>query len=239
MAARISITTSKDAQLKAAGALSQALRTLGCPHAYIGGFAWALLGSTRATLDIDVLVEIKDTNLLELRQKLSEFSKQFASSADLKFYFVQEIRGDLSGLSGDELVRASKDNVMIETLQTGTLGLPTVAGPVYDYLDESGAVLSVLHPGVLILTKIKRWARSCDSTRPQTAQKNASDARDLRWLVHWLADHETTIDFDGYAGKTKEELLQFVRLYRSKLAEDTLFCDTLSRAIKPNDWDLL
>ncbi|KAJ7063672.1 hypothetical protein C8F01DRAFT_984949, partial [Mycena amicta] len=148
----------------------------------------------------------------------------------------EEIHGDLSG---DELVRASKHNVLIETLQAGTLGLPSVAGPVYDYRQESGSVLRLLHPGVLILTKMNRWAQNCDSTRPQTVKKNLSDAQDLRWLVHWLADREMTINFDGYAGKPKEELLRFVRLFRAKFAEDAHFCDTLSRVLTPNDWDLL
>lgn len=45
----ISITTSRDAQLEAASLLSKTLTDLGCAHAYIGGFAWALLGSRRLT----------------------------------------------------------------------------------------------------------------------------------------------------------------------------------------------
>jgi hypothetical protein len=50
MSARISITTSRDQQAKAAFLLSQYLtEELKCPHAYIGGFAWSLLGNTRAT----------------------------------------------------------------------------------------------------------------------------------------------------------------------------------------------
>jgi hypothetical protein len=36
-------------QSKAAARLSDALHQLNIPHAYIGGFAWALLGSTRPT----------------------------------------------------------------------------------------------------------------------------------------------------------------------------------------------
>ncbi|KAJ7222314.1 hypothetical protein GGX14DRAFT_352512, partial [Mycena pura] len=120
-------------------------------------------------------------------------------------------------LSGEGLVRASRDNVLIETLQTGTLGLPSVAGPLY-------AVLNVLHPRVLILTKMKRWSQNCNSTHPRTMMKNASDARDLRWLVLWLATNDMTIDFEGYAGKTKEELLQFVRLYRAKFEDDKALC---------------
>jgi hypothetical protein len=47
------------------------------------------------------------------------------------------------------------------------------------------------------------------------------------------------IEFDAYVGKTKEELLDFVRVYRSKFAEDTLLFNNLKRVVKPEDWDLL
>jgi len=49
MANVISVTTSREEQLKAALFLSKALSNLSTPHAYIGGFAWAVLGSRRAT----------------------------------------------------------------------------------------------------------------------------------------------------------------------------------------------
>ena len=49
MAVRISITTSRENQLEAASVLSEELTKLNCPHAYIGGFAWSCLGSTRPT----------------------------------------------------------------------------------------------------------------------------------------------------------------------------------------------
>ena len=45
----ISVTCSRLDQLKAAAFLSGALNELNIPHAYIGGFAWALLGSSRPT----------------------------------------------------------------------------------------------------------------------------------------------------------------------------------------------
>lgn len=45
----ISVTTSRTDHSTAAAYLSEALRQLGCPHAYIGGFAWSLLGSSRPT----------------------------------------------------------------------------------------------------------------------------------------------------------------------------------------------
>ena len=210
---------------------------------------------------------------LETRQKLSQLNAQFAA-VDFKFYYVkvsntfyivqhesqptnlQELRGDMTGR---DLVYASKDSVSIETLRAGTLGLPSVAGPVYEYKHESGfgalalllfipllksqspniADVRLLHPGVLILTKMKRWLTTCESTRPKTLAKNRSDARDLRWLVDWLVGNEMTIDFDNYEGKSKGELMGYVRIYREKFREDEDFMVLLKKAIKPEDWNLL
>ncbi|KDQ11380.1 hypothetical protein BOTBODRAFT_35458 [Botryobasidium botryosum FD-172 SS1] len=235
MSNRISITTSREDQLRAAPFLSQTLRELGAPHAYIGGFAWALLGSTRPTEDIDVLIQIRDKDVQQLRKLLAEHSKHFAELG-LKLFYVKELQGDLTG---DQLVRASKGNTMIETLQAGTLGLPSVAGPVYEYQAESGIVLELLHPGVLILTKMKRWWVNRDSTRPKTVAKRLSDQRDLRYLVRWLTDNGMTIEFEQYQGKSKEELMQYVRTLRDVFSEDTDFVQTLRQAVKPADWDLL
>ncbi|KAJ7475964.1 hypothetical protein FB451DRAFT_1366594 [Mycena latifolia] len=183
------------------------------------------------------MIEEKDIDVEALRKTLSQINAQFAT-VGLKFYFVQDIS---SNLSGAELVLASKDNVLIETLPAGKLGLPSEARPVYNYSDESGIALKLLHPTVLILTKMKRWAVNYNSTRPKTVLKTESDESDLHWLVHWLAANGLTIDFDNYAGKTKEELLRIVRLYKSESAHKygVNFQDTLRMAIKPNDWVLL
>ncbi|OBZ66448.1 hypothetical protein A0H81_13668 [Grifola frondosa] len=171
----------------------------------------------------------------ELRGQLSELNKQFAS-AGFKFYYVKEPVGDLRD---DELVHASRDNVLIETLPAGALGLPVVAGPVFHVEHKSGLVLQILHPGLLILTKMKRWYINRDSTRPKTIAKSSSDRRDLDFLVSWLADKNMTIELDLYKGKSKDELLIYVRLYREKVEDDADLLDALQTAMKPEDWALL
>ncbi|KAJ3503264.1 hypothetical protein NLJ89_g8509 [Agrocybe chaxingu] len=191
--------------------------------------------------------------MVALRSQLQELSKQFAS-AGIKLYFVkvcslssiqnaktsilfhQEPLGDLRD---DELVRASKNNVLIETLSAGTLGLPSIAGPVYKVEYESGISIEILHPGILILTKMKRWYHNLESTRPKTTAKNDSDRRDLDFLVWWLADNKMTIEFELYEGKPKNELLKFVRRYREQVGENEPLMDALKTAVKPLDWGLL
>ncbi|KAF8964813.1 hypothetical protein BDZ97DRAFT_865663 [Flammula alnicola] len=234
MAHQISITRSRKDQLKAAVLLSQCLHKLGCPHAYIGGFAFALLGSARPTEDIDVLIEIKNINIQTVRYQLMELSEQFAS-AGIKLYFVQQQVGDLKN---DELVRAAKNNVLIETLQAGTLGLPVVAEPRYLIEQESGTI-ALLHPSILILTKMKRWYHNHESTRPKTVLKNKSDQSDIDFLLYWLAENDMKIDFEKYQGKTRDELLCYVRQYHDKFHDNTDLVKVLDSVVRPDDWELL
>jgi len=195
----ISITTSTLDQAKAATCLSACLEHLGCPHAYIGGFAWSLLGSKRPTQDIDVLIDTKNWRMEDLRKRLLVLNSQFASIG-IKLYFVKEGKDDLTG---EALVPKSK-HVLIETLSTGSLGLPVVVEPIYK-IGEGELQITILHPGVLLLTKLKRWYHNRDSTYPKTVEKRKSDKRDLNYMVTWLAGNNMTIEFEKYRGKSKTE----------------------------------
>ncbi|KDR77350.1 hypothetical protein GALMADRAFT_210405 [Galerina marginata CBS 339.88] len=266
MTTLISITTSSKDQLVAASLLSQYLEELGCKHAYIGGFAWALLGSVRPTeirpffyqqvinLSLNyVLVEAKNFDIKEIRDKLSKHNKQFAL-AGIKLFFVKVtlfLPPDISqpdpaaskelirDLQDDALVRASRDNVLIETLKAGTLGLPAIAGPIYPIEQEFGKDLPVLHPAILILTKMKRWSHNYESDRPKTVLKNKSDQADLDFIIYWLEENKMTIEFELYQGKTKEELLNFVRRYRNRFHENAKLMEAMENVVKPDDWKLL
>ena len=106
-AKQISISTSRTEQITVAITLSGILTELNLPHAYIGSFAWALLGSDQQTQisfvvyssiehsfymhDIDMLLQVDDSkDVLALREKLSELNKHFASAASgLKLYYVK------------------------------------------------------------------------------------------------------------------------------------------------------
>ncbi|KAF9530517.1 hypothetical protein CPB83DRAFT_810353 [Crepidotus variabilis] len=237
MPPQISVTTSRTDQSKAARALSDALNSLGCPHAYIGGFAWALLGSTRPTQDIDVLIEISILEMEKIHTKLSEISRKFAESNAIKLFYVQDLKDDLTGI---ELIQANKNNVLIETLRAGSLGLPSVAGPTYPIQNEdTGVVVQILHPGILFLTKVKRWYFNRESDYPKTVLKTASDRRDLEYLLEWLVENEMTIEFEQYQGKSKKDLLVFVKGFKDMSEEDEELMITLQRAMKATDWEAM
>lgn len=97
----------------------------------------------------------------------------------------------------------------------------------------------ILHPGVLLLTKLNRWYHNRDSTYPKTIAKRLSDKRDLDYLVGWLAVNNMTIEFEKYEGKSNAELLQFVRYYREQVKADKQTIENLQKAVKPGDWALL
>ncbi|TBU39758.1 hypothetical protein BD309DRAFT_871641 [Dichomitus squalens] len=155
--------------------------------------------------------------------------------ADLgfRFYFVTQ-RPD-GQLVREELVRGSKNNVLVETLRTGTLGLPTSIVSTYE-VGEFGIL--ILHPSILIMTKFKRWSMSYTSTRPQTMKKVASDLNDIRFMIDWLAEHGEQIRFVDYSGKTKLELLVMLRRYHDKYADDEEHIAVLC-SIMSDDWDTM
>ena len=140
-------------------------------------------------------------------------------------------------------------------LSTGSLGLPTSVGPIYKIGEgESGlrrsyplyffftlisVLTEILHPGVLLLTKMKRWYHNGDSPYPKTVTKRLSDKRDLDYMVAWLAANNMTIEFEKYEGKSKTDLLPFVRYYRELVRTDKEKIEDLQKAMKPGDWALL
>jgi hypothetical protein len=86
---------------------------------------------------------------------------------------------------------------------------------------------------------MNRWVTNRESTRPKTIRKQDTDSKDLRWLVHWLVEHNMTIEFNNYEGKSKEVLLNLVRVYRDSSREDTELVEELQKAMTAEDWTLL
>ncbi|KAI0808901.1 hypothetical protein BC629DRAFT_1480171 [Irpex lacteus] len=220
---------------------------LGCNHAYIGGFAWALLGSSRPTeitnifnlsvglYDIDILIQLGEgQDIMVIRRRLEEANAHFAT-AGFKLFFVQSPDPRFRNA---ELVRRNRDNVLIETLKAGTLGLPKLAGPVYEVSEEG---IRILHPTILILTKFNRWYHTHQSTRPKTRSKVRTDTRDITFMLDYLADKSWKIEFEKYTGNPKEKLLRMVAIFHGKLVEDEEdeVVQTLQEVMYPGDWEAM
>ena len=120
MPKKISISSDRKTSLDAASALSEALKTLEIPHAFLG-FALNLHDSTRRTNDIDILVDITPNKVKAfLRPELSRLNTHFAKT-DLNFYFAPELIGELRE---NEMMDANSDNVLIKILPVRMLRLP-------------------------------------------------------------------------------------------------------------------
>ncbi|KAG5754855.1 hypothetical protein H9Q69_004545 [Fusarium xylarioides] len=180
---------------EAARAFSRILTEQNIEHAFIGGFALNVLGSNRETLDIDVEVAMDDRG--RLVQILHDADQRFVVS-NLKLFFVPT--------NGQWDLR-----VPIETLARGMLGLPRR----FSILRPGDESIPIFHPGVLILTKMKRSCQYIGSTRPQSVVKFNSDVRDIVYLLHWLQDQSKKIDFANYDAASPERLYDAVRKMRA------------------------
>ncbi|KAL7625832.1 hypothetical protein AAE478_005055 [Parahypoxylon ruwenzoriense] len=196
-------------QREAAQALSDILKSNGIKHAIIGGYAVHLLGHNRKTDDVDVYLDIA----VEMRDQLTQLLMQNDSR------FVVEHRKLFFTPTN------SGNKIPLETLPIGQLGLPRQLRVMQ--LEHSQhlsciltllnlesdfplATIPVLHPAVLILTKIKRCVQFIGSTRPQSVRKFRSDVSDIQSLLNWLVRRNEKIDFVGYHSATVDRLYKAV-----------------------------
>ncbi|KAF4571678.1 hypothetical protein EYR36_009021 [Pleurotus pulmonarius] len=192
--------------------------------------------------DIDVLIKSeKMGEMNRIREKLVEADPRFANMGVFKLYC------QLPDPDAPVPQAEARTHVLIETLATGNLGLPTAPEPTLQFSTQGThkytcscslnfrletnkcdsesdlpIELPVLHPSVLILTKLKRWTTIFTSTHPKSRKKAASDFSDIAFLVQWLIQQELFIDFDQYQlseGKERSVLLNYVRMYWDHLLE--------------------
>ncbi|CDO78207.1 hypothetical protein BN946_scf184701.g5 [Trametes cinnabarina] len=232
----IHISQNKQDHLTAAKALSAHLSLLGHPANRDECLVFHLSPYVRPDIscaihDIDVLIQ-GGGDILNLRERLMDLDPQFVDIGYKLYYITQKPDGEMVR---EELLLNSPNNVHVETLSAGSLGLPIAIASTYS---TGEAEIDILHPGILILTKFKRWSIQHTSTRPKTMRKNASDRSDIQFIIEWLAENGERIRFDEYEGKSKPELLAMVRKYRDKYADDDEHMAKL-RSIMPDDWDAM
>ncbi|PBK74742.1 hypothetical protein ARMSODRAFT_950778 [Armillaria solidipes] len=187
---------------------------------------------------------------------MAEIDKRFTDTV-LKFYFVEDLDAfseDSEAQSSDktiesrpkertgiELLSRSKSNVLIETLSAGTLGLPDSVDLVYNVPSTASTdlTLPILHPSILIFSKLQRWCLSLESTRPKTLRKAITDSQDIDYLIGWLIRNDMLIAFDDYEAKKvpKEKLVRNVRMYleRKESEEDRVIVTQLEEVLNEAD----
>jgi hypothetical protein len=98
--------------------------------------------------------------------------------------------------------------------------------------------IPILHPSILILTKLKRWTQIYQSTRPRTKSKALSDRTDIDFLIDCMSREGIRIDFEAYEGKPKAVLLDLIREFHEVLRkEDNGRIDALKSIVNEDDWN--
>lgn len=237
------------ARLEAATALTGILSRHNIPHAFIGGFAFNLLGTSRSTLDIDVIIEDSafsvtlgktSTPIHQIRQLLVDSDERFSlvgRGLIPKLFFTAQTQEKES----NDPVR-----VPVETLRAGSLGLP-------QHINQITAVrgIPVLPPRLLLLTKIKRCTNFLGSDRPKSVERFKSDEGDIKFLLKWLVEEKERVDIEGYCqsgGGTCTRALddntnslirkvgELVQFWKEKGDEEKETVAGLQRAMKEEDW---
>ncbi|KAK3401632.1 hypothetical protein B0T20DRAFT_389570 [Sordaria brevicollis] len=211
------------ARLQAATALTDILTRHNIPHAFIGGFAFNLLGTSRSTLDIDVIIEdsafppcprptpdpsshvqnIKTSTPTKTPEPAIHQIRQLLVDHDSRFSLVGAglvpklvFTAQTEGENNNNPVPAVRVpvRVPVETLRAGSLGLPR-------HLNQVRTVLlgiPILAPRFLLLTKIKRCTNFLGSDRPKSVERFKSDEGDIKYLLEWLVEEGERVDIEGY-----------------------------------------
>ncbi|KAL9100940.1 MAG: hypothetical protein Q9163_003755 [Psora crenata] len=202
----------------AAAAVSTVVRSLAAPrHCFIGGYAVSLLGGTRSThltgKDVDVLVAADPS---DIRLALIKADPKFSLTPANKLVYAAE---SYTGQDGPP--------VIIELLRGGLnqqLKLPDANSVVtLDIATEIALKqkisIPIVHPSVLVLTKIKRWMFIAESTRPASKSKANHDLTDIRVILRWLAERKIRIDFTAYPEQPKDRFLPGLRMLYARDTE--------------------
>lgn len=243
------------ARLQAATALTGILTRHNIPHAFIGGFAFNLLGTSRSTLDIDVIVgdsafspasgpSSQKTStptktpepIHQIRQLLADSDERFSlvgSGLIPKLVFTAQT---------EEKESNSPVQIPVETLRAGSLGLP-------QHINQITIVrgIPILPPRFLPLTKIKRCTNFLGSDRPKSVERFRSDEGDIKHLLKWLVEETERVDIKGYCqsgGGTRvvddnsliRKVGQLVQFWKEKGDEEKETVAGLQRAMEEEDW---
>ncbi|KAK2804373.1 hypothetical protein FQN50_006666 [Emmonsiellopsis sp. PD_5] len=215
----------------AARAVSSVLTSRNKRHGFIGGYAVTLLGGDRVTNDVDLIV---GEGPQDIRKLLLEADEMFSLTEANKLVFK-------TGPSDTSV------DVVIELLQGGAdkhLKLPDAETAPLTWINPSefdssrlNHAAPIIDPGVLILTKLKRWMFLAESTRPESITRAENDLYDMEKTLRWLDKRGATIDMTKYPETSKEKLLEgFRKLIQ---ANGGRLYDLLKSTLHPDDFQAI
>ncbi|CAI7677948.1 unnamed protein product [Penicillium discolor] len=185
----------------AATTLTHTLRNESISHIFIGGYATSLLGGSRVTEDIGLIVDKNCRSLLLQYPNITESEDKRL----LYHHHGTKVYIDLEGMGTASW-----------TVNPRTTRVHTVAPADYPRR-QLNTMVPILHPSVLLLTKLLPWKEADQATRVARHMRARTNLTDIRTILQWLVDKKARIDFSGLPGIPKGKLMRLLgRLYRAE-----------------------
>ncbi|KAJ5406685.1 hypothetical protein PENPOL_c004G02284 [Penicillium polonicum] len=183
----------------AATSLSRALQSENIHYLFLGGYATGLIGGHRITEDVDVVTE-KDCRELLLKRP------GFTRSGDGRLVYDH---------------RGTKVYIDVMGPRNSSWHIPNPkTTEVYNVNPEDlpgrrlNTSISIVHPSVLVLTKLKCWSTAEVATRQAYHQRTRTDLADIFTILRWLERNRKRINFSGLPQVPKSDLLSLLaKLY--------------------------
>ncbi|KAJ5116606.1 hypothetical protein N7456_000954 [Penicillium angulare] len=207
----------------AADAVRKALIRADVECLFIGGYAATLLGSNRLTEDVDMVVSRECLN------RLVE-TGSFARTSDDRLLF--QFRGrkvyiDLHvGMSRIKNFPIPQPSVL-RSLTVGIGGGTLKSRPL---LRDSR--LYILHPEILLYTKLIPWARASFSTRQDAVRKAQKHIQDVIAIATWLVTTKCVIEWSKFRGYSNDDFLWLLGYVYRKSTE---MRPLVAQIISPDD----
>ncbi|KAJ6137931.1 hypothetical protein N7471_004417 [Penicillium samsonianum] len=197
----------------AATTLTNILRNESISHIFIGGYATGLLGGGRVTEDIDLIVDRNCRGLLLQCPNITESAdnRLVYHHHGTKVHIDMEIMGAAPWAPNPRTTRVY-----------------TVA-PADCPRRQLNSMVPILHPSILLLTKLLPWKEADEATRVARHMRKRTDLMDIRTILQWLVDKKSRIDFSGLPNIPRAKLMRLLgSLYRAEQRSRPYLSLTLS-----------
>ncbi|KAJ5595134.1 uncharacterized protein N7459_001342 [Penicillium hispanicum] len=186
----------------AANRIISILNEVNIKFMFVGGYAASLIGSERVTSDIDIITDRTRKEAVNFLLGIAGFSETKRHKPSTFYdYHGTNVFIDVLGNPSE---RALRWNV------------PAPDSNVHKVLpsDNStrtiGATIPILHPAVLVLTKLKSWRLAKDSQRQNNLAKARGHMMDIMATLRWLVNRKWPIRFAGYPETLKKDLQRWL-----------------------------
>ncbi|KAJ5093419.1 hypothetical protein N7456_009280 [Penicillium angulare] len=200
----------------AASQLSHILLEAGICHVFYGGYAACLLGSNRVTKDINVITERHVASALN---QIRQF--KWSSEGQCWIFELGDIKASISTVmpnSGGEWQVPSPRS---------SRRLAITPSEVPDRMLR--VKIDILHPSILLLTKLGAWDEARKSKDPIDNLRAKGHFGDIMAILRWISYEEDRINVAEFPGVPAKKLQrQLCRLFKDKPKTRPLLASCMS-----------